>query len=220
MHQQNIKQKAIDLRKAGYSYNYIAEYVPVTKSTLSEWLRDIPFFPNKHTIDTIGNARIASGVYKHGIMMESFREAEDESKKLISNLSDRDIMMLGLGIYIGEGAKTVGITRIINSDPKIIKLMIKWFKISFGVTTEQFKVRLYIYPDNNEKECIEYWSKQIGIPRNNFHSSYVDVRTNKKSSNQGKLPFGTAHMSVLGLGKKKHGKYLHRLIMALINRVL
>ncbi len=220
MYHQEIKQKAIDLRKQGYSYNYIVEHVSVTKSTLSEWLRDIPFTPNQHTIDTIGNARIATGKYKHGIKMKSLEEADLEAKEMLKIISDRDIMMLGLGIYIGEGGKTDNITRVINSDPKVIALALKWFKTCFGVGTKQFRVRLFLYPDNNEEECIQYWSEKIKIPSSNFHPSMIDRRTNKKASNHGKLPYGTAHVSVVGLGNKKHGSYLHRVIMALINQIL
>src|SRR3989344_4742427 len=181
-----IKQKAIQLRKEGYSHNYILKHVSVAKSTLSDWLHDIPFTPNQYTLDTIGKAHIASGVYKHQIKVKSLEKAELQARKDILNLSDRDIMMLGLGLYIGEGGKT-----------------------------ENIKVRLFLYPDNIEKDCIEYWSKQIGVPDSQFFKPTIDIRTNKKMSNKRKLPFGTAHMSING-----SGVYLHRLIMAWINRVL
>lgn len=215
-----IKQKAVQLRKEGYSYNYIVKHVPVTKSTLSEWLHEIPFTPNQHTLDTIGKAHIASGVYKHGIKVKSLERAELQAQKDIGNLSDRDILMLGLGIYVGEGSKTDRITRIINSDPKIIRFAIKWFKTTFGVQMKQFKIRLHLYPDNNERESIEYWSKYTGIPMTQFFKPTIDRRTDKKMSNKNKLPFGTAHMSVKSFGDEKFGVYLHRLILAMINQVL
>lgn len=220
MHFPEIKQKAIDLRKEGYSYNYIVKHVPVTKSTLSDWLHNIPFTPNKHTIETIGNARIASGKYKHNVKVESLKKAELQAERDIGTLSDRDIIMLGLAIYIGEGSKTDRITRIVNSDPKIIKFAIKWFDVSFGVKIVQLKVRLHLYPDSNEKECIEYWSNSTGIPVSQFYKSTIDRRTNKKQSNNGKLPFGTAHMSVKSFRDERFGVYLHRRILAMINKVL
>lgn len=220
MYHQEIKQKAINLRKEGYSYNYILKYVPVRKSTLSDWLHDIPFIPNKHTIETIGNARIASGKYKHQIRVNSLEKARSQAEKDMAKLSDRDIIMLGLGIYIGEGGKTEGITRIINSNPKIIRFAIKWLKISFGIETTNIKVRLFLYPDSNEKNSIKFWSKNIGIPKKQFYKPTIDKRTNKKSCNHGKLPYGTAHMSVVGSSDKKWGVNLHRLIMAWIDKVL
>ncbi|MFA6273614.1 MAG: helix-turn-helix domain-containing protein [Candidatus Paceibacterota bacterium] len=214
------KIQAIALRKEGYSYSYISEKLSVRKSTLSDWLHDISFKPNKYTIEKIGKAHLASGNHKHQIKIKSLEKAEEQANKNIKNISKRDLTMLGLGIYIGEGGKTNGLVRIINSDPKVIKLMIQWLKVSFGVEIKQIKIRLYIYPDNKEKDCIKYWSKQTKVPATQFFKSIVDHRTNKKLSKKGKLPYGTAHISVKSFGNKKHGIYLHRLIMAWINRIL
>lgn len=220
MYYPEIKQKAIQLRKEGYSYNYIVEHVPVSKSTLSEWLRDVPFVPNKHTVNTIGNARIASGVFRHQIKMDSLEKARIQSEKDIQDLSERDIMMLGLGIYIGEGGKTIHLTKISNADLKIIKFGIRWLKTTFGIKNKNLKIRLHLYPDNDIKECVAYWSKNTGIPAGQFYPSIIDRRINKLKKRKGKLPFGTAHLIVNSLGEKKFGVYLHRLIMAWINRVL
>lgn len=220
MYHQEIRQKAIDLRRRGYSYGYITKQIPVRKSTLSDWLHNIPFTPNKYTKKTIGNARIASGKYKHQIRVDSLEKAKLQAKKDMAKLSNRDIIMLGLGIYIGEGGKTEGITRIINSDPKIIKFAIKWLKTSFGVEMNNIKVRLFLYPDSDETKSIEFWSKNTRIPKYQFYKPTIDKRTNKKSSNHGKLPYGTAHISVIGSNEKKFGVNLHRLIMAWINKVL
>ncbi len=220
MHFPEIKQKAIDLRTQGYSYNYIMKHIRVSKSTLSDWLHDIPFVPNKYTINTIGNARIATGRYKHQLKVDSLNRAEIQAKEDIGSLSKRDIMMLGLGIYVGEGGKTEGITRIINSDSKIIKFAIEWLAVSFGVEVRHIRVRLFLYPDSNEKESIDYWSSNIQIPKDQFYKPTIDRRTNKKQSNNGKLPFGTAHVSVKGFKDKRFGVYLHRRILAMINKVL
>ena len=45
-----LKEKAIELRKAGWSYNTIKEKIGVSKSTLSNWLSRIPFIPNEEII--------------------------------------------------------------------------------------------------------------------------------------------------------------------------
>lgn len=220
MHLQETKQKAIELRRKGYSYNYIARFVPVSKSTLSDWLGRIPFVPNQHTIETIGKARAASGAKKHLIKVASLEKAKLQAQKDIGELSKRDLFMLGLAIYIGEGGKSNDITRIVNADPRIIRLSIRWFVEICGVKLEQIKIRLYLYPDNNEQECINYWSKFTKIPVNQFHTSIIDRRENKKENKNGKLPFGTAHMSIVSLGNKNFGVNLHRLILAWIERVL
>lgn len=218
MHTQQIKQKAVELRKAGYSYTYIMKYVPVSKSTLSTWLYSIPFVPNKHTQETIGNARIASGVYKNKIKHTSLDSAQKDASKDIEKLSDRDICMLGLGLYIGEGSKTDGITRITNSDPRVINMVLRWFRIHFGIKNDNVKVQLHIYPDTSVGKVIRYWAKMLSIDERHFSKPVIDTRTNKKTINVGKLPYGTAHVTIKSLGNKRLGVYLHRYIMALIDR--
>jgi hypothetical protein len=64
-----------------------------------------------------------------------------------------------------------------------------------------------------------FGQKALSIDKKCFSKPTVDVRTNKKSSHAGKLPYGTAHVTVKGLGNKKLGMYLHRYIMALMDRV-
>ncbi|OHB08325.1 MAG: hypothetical protein A3I19_01770 [Candidatus Zambryskibacteria bacterium RIFCSPLOWO2_02_FULL_38_13] len=220
MHLQQTKQKAIDLRKRGYSYSYITQFVPVSKSTLSDWLGKIPFLPNKHTIETIGKARAASGAKKHLMKLESLNKAKLQSEKDIGEISKRDLFMLGLAIYIGEGGKFNDITRVVNADPRIIRLSIKWFIEICGIRIEQIRIRLYLYPDNNELECVNYWSNFTEVPISQFHTSIIDRCVNKKENKKGKLPFGTAHMSIISLGDKNFGVNLHRLILAWIDKVL
>jgi len=43
------QERAVALRRQGYSYSLITEKLSVPKSTLSGWLRDIPFEPNQET---------------------------------------------------------------------------------------------------------------------------------------------------------------------------
>lgn len=215
-----IREKVFKLRKDGYSYNYISDKTGVSKSTLSGWLSGIPYTPNKTIIERIGKARAASGYAKSKQKLESFKNAAKEAKKEIREITKRDLFMLGIGIYIGEGAKTNDIVRVINADPKIIKFAVKWFEQACGLSRNNFRIRLHLYPDNNIKECIKFWSNSSGVPINQFQRTYIDLRENKKMFKRGKLPHGTAHLSVRSNGKKEFGVFLARKINAWIGEVL
>ena len=65
MRSQSIHQKAIYYRKKGYSYNMISQKLGLAKSTLSNWLKEIPFSPNKEVIARIGRARAKSAEFKN-----------------------------------------------------------------------------------------------------------------------------------------------------------
>lgn len=215
-----IKNKAITLRIKGYSYSYISEKLNISKSTLSDWLAMIKYKPNSYTINKIGKARIASNLTNSTKKRDSIIKARKEAKQEVGILNKRDIFMLGLGIYIGEGTKTNNIVRIINSDPRIVKFSILWFKNIYDLQINNFAIRIHLYPDNDVEECIDFWSKNTGIPKSNFYKTYIDQRINKKISKRGKLPYGTVQLIIKSSGEKKTGVFLARKIKASINEVL
>ncbi len=216
----NLRQKAISLRKRGYSYSHIQSIVPVSKSTISYWLSGIEYVPNKTTIAKITKARIASSVSKNRIKNETIINARNQAKRDIESFDRRDLFMLGIGLYIGEGTKSYDQVRIINSDPKIVNLGIRWLKEICGLSDDNLAIRIHMYPDNNVNRVINFWSRSTGLSKNHFQKPYIDRREGKKISKKGKLPFGTAHLKVKSNGKKEFGVLLSRRILAWIDRVL
>ena len=79
----SIQEKAVQLRKDGYSYSYIQKVTLVSKSTLSNWLRATPYVPNPQTIRLIGKARAASSLAKNKIKQDSVSKALALAKKIL-----------------------------------------------------------------------------------------------------------------------------------------
>ncbi|MAZ40524.1 hypothetical protein CL654_00180 [bacterium] len=219
MSKQAAKERAIKLRQNGYSYSFIADEVGVSKSTLSHWLRKIPYTPNKETVVKIGKARARSATVKNEIKRASIRKAQSEAKKEIGSLNKRDIFMLGLGLYIGEGTKSHGIVRIVNSNPDVIKLALRWFQEVCGLSKNNFSITLYLYPDSDIEACVNYWAKVTSLSKAQFNKTQIDKRTGKKVYKRGKLPYGTVHLTVRSEGNKKFGIYFSRKIEAWMNEV-
>lgn len=119
--------------------------------------------------------------------------------------------MFGLGLYLGEGCKTNSQIRITNSDPKIIQAAIAWFRM-LEVKTDQLKLRLYLYPDSNVKESLQFWSRATNIPLSQFQKHHIGNRTDKKVQKRRKLPFGTAHLTIQSGGHKEYGVIFFRKI--------
>lgn len=211
MHDLSTKSLAIKLREEGYSYPYISEQTGLSKSTLSGWLTDIPYTPNEETVRILGKARAAAGERKAEIKRSENKLIREAASAKIGKLNERDLFMLGLGLYLSEGAKTSNIVRIVNSDPKVIQTAIAWF-LSLGVSLDQFSPRIHLYPDNDMEGSLEFWSGITKIPTAQFHKSYVDIRTDKKQNKVGRLPHGTLHLRVKSMGKKKYGVLFFRTI--------
>ena len=211
---------AIEMRTSGHSYNYIAPKVGVSKGTLSVWLADVPYSPNKETQARIGRARAASGAIKSKLKQDSLRRAHMEALKDIGKFSKRDLFMIGLGLYIGEGAKSINQTVFVNANPAIMRFMVKWFTEALGLRIEHLRARIHTYPDCDIDEGLQFWSQATGVPRDQFFKPSIDTRPNKKIKKNGKLPHGTMHLSVNSLGNKLFGVFLARRIMACMNIIL
>lgn len=209
----SAKETAIKLRQAGYSYSLILEKVPVSKSTLSVWLAHIPYAPNKKVVERIGSALAASGLAKHKQKAASYDEAETLAKFDIGSCTERDLFMVGLALYLGEGEKNDNVG-IINSDPLIIITTMNWLKKFYNVPQANFTLAIHLYPDNNSEASLKYWSKQTNISIAHFGKTQVDKRVNKSMGKRSKLPHGTAHLRVRANGNRQLGALLARRIKA------
>jgi len=216
----SIREKAIQYRKRGYSYGMIKEILGLPKSTQSNWFKEIPYSPNKEVLQRIGAARSKSARYKNQQKLNDIKLAKNRSEKEVGELTDRDLAMLGTALYLGEGSKSTETVQIANSDPKVIQLAMKWLEKTFGLKKRNFVLSLYLYPDSNVEESIEYWAKITGIPKGYFTKTQIDKRQNKSVRKNKKLPHGTARLTVKSLGEKEFGVRLHRRIMGWIEASL
>ena len=212
-----LKEGALKLRKAGYSYNMIGKELGIAKSTLSNWLTNIPFIPNAEVLKRVGESKLKSALHKQRMKFENIARMKCEAEKDVGKLFLRDIFMLGIGLYLGEGSKSHEQVRIVNADPTIIKLSIKWLKEFGKVGLEHLRISIHGYPDHNVNELVNFWSKELDIPIEQFIKTQIDIRLNKSTLKRRKLPYGTAHVYVRGGGTLPLGvKNLHRKIMGWI----
>jgi hypothetical protein len=179
---------------------------------MSYWFKDRPFTPNQEVLDRIRRGSAAEGIRRHNRRVQEIKELQELGIAEVGELSKRDLWMLGVGLYMGEGAKTTEAIRVVNSDPAVIRLAIRWFKEVCGLTDENLTVSLHIYPDNDEYSCKEYWQHITKLPSESFRWVSVDRRANKRIGAKGRLPYGTAHITVRANGNAQNGVKLFRRI--------
>jgi hypothetical protein len=213
------KNQALKLREEGYSYSYIHDKTKLSKSTLSYLLRNVPYIPNSFTQKTIGLARAMSGESKASTKLKSVEEAGKKAVKDISSLSKRDLFMLGIGLYIGEGSKTQNIIRVVNGDARVINLFIKWLT-NFDYPKNKLAIRIHLYPDSNVGEAESYWALKTGLLPSQFQKACIDKRALKNRKRSGTHLYGTAHVTVRSFGDTRFGVGFSRLIGAWMEKVL
>lgn len=164
------KQKAIILRKRGLSYSEILREVPVAKSTLSLWLRDIGLAKKQQ--QRITNKRILSarkGAEKRrNQRIEITKEIKNSSRKDIKEINEKDLWLIGISLHWAEGAKekngnSSGII-FSNSDLRMILIFIKWIESVFKINKSELVYELYIHETANIKNAQSYWAKSLLIP--------------------------------------------------------
>lgn len=212
MKSRSLKKRAIYLRKKGYSYNMITEKTGMSKSTLCCWLKEIPFTPNKFVLARIKEGTRLSAQTRNDEKIRGINVARENARKELGILTRRDLWLLGIGLYIGEGSKVYETIRIVNSDPEVIKLAVAWFQTICGLSKKNITMAVHLYPDSDTKASLKYWLKITGLPKAQVRKTQIDKRPNKSEKKRQHLPYGTVHLRVVSNGNPNFGVRLHRKI--------
>ena len=193
------RRKAVELRLKGQSYSQIKEQIDVKNGTLSYWLKNYP----------LTNDQKQKIFAKKDIWIEKFREAMkkkrelklkeiyDEQKNNLGKLTKRDILLLGAGLYWGEGRKEGSAASISNNDSKVINYFLYWLEKCYGVDRKDHKVRIYLhlYSDMNIEQEINYWKCILRVEKFQFGKPYVKVSKRSDIDQKG-FGHGTCHIQV------------------------
>ena len=194
-------EKARFLRKQGLSYNEIKQKLELSKSTISLWCRDVIL--SKRQKQRLWHNWLTSpklgGLANHERREQEILEIKRAARNEIQKLNGETFRVAGIMLYWAEGTKTQS-TAISNSDPRIIKLMVGWFKKVFNIAPIQLKAHLHIHYGNDEKKIKKYWSQLTGIPLKNFGKSFIKPAGTGHRTNI--LPNGIIKIRVSGIGSE------------------
>ncbi len=146
------KERAVQLRKEGKTYQEIRTLVPVSKSTLSLWLREVGLAKQQaQRITAKKRAAQRKGAdAKHEQRLQRMAAVFAEAKKDVPKLSRHDLWLCGVLLYWGEGSKEKlyrGGQQIDfgNTDPAMIRLFILWLRRIMHVPDELIDLSIYIH---------------------------------------------------------------------------
>lgn len=193
------KEKAIKLRLKGASFSQIKESIKVSKSTLSYWLKDYPLSEkrirelrdfNPKRIERYRATRLRQ-------KQERFNKAYQEEKKNLLPLTKRDLFIGGLFLYWGEGTKTSEARlSVSNTNPAVLKFFITWLRKVFNVPLKKIKIYLHLYSNMSIKREMDFWSKTLSIPLNQFQKPYIKISSSKNINHKGVFGHGTCNIIV------------------------
>ncbi len=82
---------------------------------------------------------------------------------------------------------------IANSDAGILKIFLRFLREILKIDESRLRVYLYCFTDQNLEELMQYWSKELVIPRNQFIRPYIREKTD---SSERRMSNGVAHVRV------------------------
>lgn len=189
-----LRAEAIRLRLQGYTYGQIKRELNLAKSTLSDWLKNLPL--SEDTIKRLSKNREIA----RDIRIERFRQTAknkrllrltklfNTQKKRLLPLSERELLMAGLFLYWGEGNKQRGRVAISNTDPRVIQFAMYWMNKILKVPKHKMGILLHLYSDMDIQQETEFWAQTLGIPQEQFKTPYI-----KKSTREGLTYKGFGH---------------------------
>ena len=186
------RQKAITLRKHGKTYSDIRRILDIPKSTLSDWLSTYPL-TNKQLklIKKQGRKNKELAIERFRTTMRLKRDARlqktyEDAKRNILPLSQRELQIAGMFLYWGEGQKRMnGPVSINNTDPKVMKFSLFWLTEILMIPKNRIRVYLHLYKDMNINNEMDYWSKELQIPLNQFAKPYIKESTREGLTHKG-----------------------------------
>lgn len=188
------KQKARELRKRGFSINQIVKETGFSKGSVSVWVRDIvltniqkkQLSERGQRFDVVEKRRVNRLANEH----RKTRALVDSAKQEINSISLADLKLIGTMLYLAEGGKTKRITRIANSDPAVIQIMMRFFREICGVAESKFQGHIHTFTHADIKKTEKYWSEITGISRKQFYKTYTKPSVASLQKRQ-TLPYGT-----------------------------
>lgn len=183
------------LREEGYSLNEIRKKTGFNKSSISLWTRDIRLTERQKQRlskkglrkEDIEKRRITRLAKENARRTAIINKAEKET----DNLSRKNLFIIGTILYWAEGRKAGrGVVTFSNSDPRTIKIMMRFFQEVCKVPKEKFRGHIHVHSHINAKKAEMYWSNISQIPLTQFYKTYKKpskASLGKKDS----LPYGT-----------------------------
>jgi transcriptional regulator with XRE-family HTH domain len=201
-------QRIIALRKKGRTYAEISRALNIPKSTVAWWLRGgvkISISLERKMLErsrkkwrkNINEFNKVYGKIRSEEAARSREKYKKEAAKDIKRISKKDLKLIGSALYWAEGSNHRNSFRFANSDPEMVKIMMKFLREVCNIPDEKIKARIHLYPHINKEKANSYWKNITGLSSSSFHKPQTQIsKASKRKRPINKLLYGTLHLSI------------------------
>jgi len=140
-----------DLRRLGLTYAEIMDLIPVKKSTLATWCRDIRLSDEQYAAikERTYGSRLGIPVDTNWRRREEVEQIRRGAQVEAPSLMSEPLWVAGTVLYWGEGYKTGSRLGMANADPAALRLFMTWSR-AYHRPNAEFRARLNIHANNDE----------------------------------------------------------------------
>jgi len=190
-------EQARRLRRTGQSINRIAEELGVAKSTVSLWVRNVELSPRHREQLRENSASRARSDKWRALCRERRRRWQEQGRKRARE--GDPLHVAGCMLYWAEGAKSRNSLRLVNSDPSMMWMFVRFLRECFGLAAEDLTFTLNVYTDNGLTigEIEAYWLELLGLSPGCARKHLTNhFPTSSSGTKRNKLPYGTCSLRV------------------------
>ncbi|MEU6993251.1 hypothetical protein ABZ953_21660 [Streptomyces sp. NPDC046465] len=185
----DLRDRARELRSKGRTYNEIQAELGCSKSSISLWVRDLPS-PAPRRTPAEQRIRMNAGLARLRAAQDRERQATKRSAAVaVGKLSDRELFLVGVGLYWSEGTKDkpyrrTEVLQFINSDATMIQLYLRWLAL-LGVGADRLTLRVSIHESADVAAAERHWAQVVGVDASAFSKPTLkkhNPRTTRKNT--------------------------------------
>ncbi len=165
VHSDNKIQSIKELRSRGFSINEIVKELQVPKTTVWHHIRHVEV--NQAFRDILKSKRGGSS----NRSKKDWEEAESQAEQILRGEQSK-LAIAAAMLYWGEGGKKE--CDIINTDPKLMQLYLKFLYDVLGIAKERIKFAIRVFTGMDQEACVKYWVDNLNIDPNNIVVRYND----------------------------------------------
>ena len=171
----DLREKARQLREQGWTYNQSQAELGCSKSSVSLWVRDLAA-PEPRCTPEEQRARMNAGLARLNTSRDQERQATKRAAAAaVGKMSDRELFLVGVGLYWAEGAKDKPYDRresvtFVNSDPGMVQVYLAWLDL-LGIERERLRFNVMIHENADVAAAEEYWAALVGADRSAFNKT-------------------------------------------------
>lgn len=175
------RSKALELRKLGHTYTEIAATVPVSKATLSKWLKDVEvpdsYYEKIKALKT--KAREVGWEARRKDRTDRIAAIRTEAVAEVKDLALNPLWLVGLTLYWAEGTKEKAwgkgvLITFTNMDANSIAIFKNWCEKFLSIGANDFTYSIYIHDSRkSESELFAvWWASQLNLQPSNIRVYY------------------------------------------------